>query len=774
MKLFQKIRESDGRRGFFLKYFSSYLIIFFIPLFLAFFTFHTATHIISAQCSNHVKNVLLQTKDVVDSHLNELKSISLTLKRNEQIIEFHQEWAQPGSTGDIFTAYKVIHSIPKYELINSVVENTRIFFGKPSCCFILGTDNATRYTQNLEGLYWDETTMDLKTLNLYLLNNYLYDQFIIIPSNNSSAQNIYFLSNMDSFYQTDRTTVIIVKLSDQFFSDMLQNITLEECGTSFILTEENELISYYQGKDSFELTDEDLARIIELGMQEHDNNFQYEGNQVNIVRSDFNGWIYYSLIPQTVITQDLTSMRQLIILVTIIVMIVGIFTCYFLTRRNSKPLKNIIKSLTSIYEYGYFDSTDHFKFLENAVSALVDRSSTFHQLLTAEMLRKLFLGESVASNELKEQLAQNPILMEDEPYITVYLHVHNLKKAEKYLSPAQTLINRVKNNFYGPIHSLMIDESNMIFLAIHRTESGKSTFPLYMKDILENLGKEILLETDCHIDFFLSEPMQHYENIHKSYEQCKRIARNVYKKSDLFVYTLEDLPPFQQIYHYTIDQEIQLIQLIQYGSTEKFRAFLDHLYQENFETLVLSEGMEQDLIASIQKSIKRNLSAYQSDEKVRRIFSEFDHENTIEELYNLLHQLKEELQKHISSSAKTNYDNTKQAIIDYMQQNYGNCNLNLSYMCKELEISEQSALKFFQELGSSFSVFLEKIRIEAACAMLSNKELTIKTISEKVGYSSDVSFRRAFKRRLGISPSDFYKNNYTAPRQTNLHQQTKR
>lgn len=54
-----------------------------------------------------------------------------------------------------------------------------------------------------------------------------------------------------------------------------------------------------------------------------------------------------------------------------------------------------------------------------------------------------------------------------------------------------------------------------------------------------------------------------------------------------------------------------------------------------------------------------------------------------------------------------------------------------------------------------------KVRIEAACEMLSDKSLTIKAISEKVGYSSDVSFRRAFKRVLGISPSEFIKKFHT-------------
>ena len=34
----------------------------------------------------------------------------------------------------------------------------------------------------------------------------------------------------------------------------------------------------------------------------------------------------------------------------------------------------------------------------------------------------------------------------------------------------------------------------------------------------------------------------------------------------------------------------------------------------------------------------------------------------------------------------------------------------------------------------------------------------VKEVSDKTGYLSDVSFRRAFKKKLGISPSDYVKS----------------
>ena len=52
----------------------------------------------------------------------------------------------------------------------------------------------------------------------------------------------------------------------------------------------------------------------------------------------------------------------------------------------------------------------------------------------------------------------------------------------------------------------------------------------------------------------------------------------------------------------------------------------------------------------------------------------------------------------------------------------------------------------------SFSDYLEQVRINKACDLL--QQLTpVKDVSKQVGYNSDYSFRRAFKRIMGMPPS---------------------
>ena len=54
-----------------------------------------------------------------------------------------------------------------------------------------------------------------------------------------------------------------------------------------------------------------------------------------------------------------------------------------------------------------------------------------------------------------------------------------------------------------------------------------------------------------------------------------------------------------------------------------------------------------------------------------------------------------------------------------------------------------------------FADMLEHKRIQEACKLLVRKEYQIKEIAAMAGYSSDTSFRRAFKRVMGVSPGEY-------------------
>jgi transcriptional regulator GlxA family with amidase domain len=57
--------------------------------------------------------------------------------------------------------------------------------------------------------------------------------------------------------------------------------------------------------------------------------------------------------------------------------------------------------------------------------------------------------------------------------------------------------------------------------------------------------------------------------------------------------------------------------------------------------------------------------------------------------------------------------------------------------------------------GDSPQINVQKLRVEAAKALLENTRLRMGEVLERVGYGDESTFRRLFKRHTSLSPRDY-------------------
>ena len=764
------------RGGLFFKYFLSYFLVFSVPLLLTLFVYSSSARIISAQSSGQATSLLEQTRTIIDARMYEMKSIKLALQSSETLLEFQDTWARDDGRDEIFQAYKASASLPVYSLVNTAVENVSVFF--PSSdgeeCFVISSKNAMRYSREMGSVWLGAEEASYEELYAFLTGESFYDEFTFFGQSDSglvplaqgdgalSEPSVFFLSSLNDNGRGS-APVVLIRISDSFFEEMLSGVTIDGAGASFIVNGSGSFISYYGGKGTGSLDDATLARLLETSAGQEADHFLFEGYQVNRVRSNFTDWTYYSVIPQQAIYQELNHVHTVIALAAAIIILLGLLLCYLLTKKNSKPLKLIIRSLTTVYDHGRFDPEDDFQFIENAVSALVASNLAYHEKekdigskTDGEVLWRLFLGEGIDTAAFQRDLENSSIRLAGTQFVTGYLHVHGLDNSKQSAfftkSSLWALLSQLFPEEGKSVHPLVIDKSNLVFLAVFGQEEAASQFCGELSLRLEGLGKQIEKDTGWHLDFFLSEAMRLAENVQVGYQQCKDLALRVVKDSGKFVYTTQDLPAFQQIYRYTMDQELRLAQLLQYGTQEELQAFLDELFEQNLRKLQLSDGMQKSFFTAVQNSALRSLSRFQLEKGA------IHHEtlNSPQELRAYLSQLQEATQRSLGIQAQQAQEEKKQAVLAFIKEHYGEADLMIYPLCEELGCSESSLNRFIHEqLGLSFSDLLEKTRMEAACALLQRGGLTVKAIAEQTGYASDASFRRAFKRVMGVSPSDY-------------------
>ncbi|MBP3478467.1 MAG: helix-turn-helix transcriptional regulator, partial [Oscillospiraceae bacterium] len=113
------------------------------------------------------------------------------------------------------------------------------------------------------------------------------------------------------------------------------------------------------------------------------------------------------------------------------------------------------------------------------------------------------------------------------------------------------------------------------------------------------------------------------------------------------------------------------------------------------------------------------------------------------------------------SSKKSNAQNMLAIKVnDYIHDNYADSGLTIKQIAAYFHFHENYVSNLFkEEYGENLSTAIEKIRIEKACELLGMTETKVGDVAEAIGYSSDSSFRRAFKKITGVSPVD-YRNSH--------------
>ncbi|BBN55929.1 hypothetical protein TRE132_40540 [Pseudomonas chlororaphis subsp. aurantiaca] len=80
---------------------------------------------------------------------------------------------------------------------------------------------------------------------------------------------------------------------------------------------------------------------------------------------------------------------------------------------------------------------------------------------------------------------------------------------------------------------------------------------------------------------------------------------------------------------------------------------------------------------------------------------------------------------------------------------------HIDQVASDLNMSGRTLRRRLSEHELTFEALLEQVRRARTLSLLANPQLSIERITEAVGYSDVRSFRRAFKRWTGLSPSAY-------------------
>jgi AraC-like DNA-binding protein len=95
---------------------------------------------------------------------------------------------------------------------------------------------------------------------------------------------------------------------------------------------------------------------------------------------------------------------------------------------------------------------------------------------------------------------------------------------------------------------------------------------------------------------------------------------------------------------------------------------------------------------------------------------------------------------------------------DIVDREYGS-DLSLDEIARRVASSRRQLQRAYAEIGrTTFRDHLTQVRMNKAAELLAGRGLTVREVAHRVGYRQPAQFAKAFRRQLGVAPSDFRAN----------------
>ena len=282
-------------------------------------------------------------------------------------------------------------------------------------------------------------------------------------------------------------------------------------------------------------------------------------------------------------------------------------------------------------------------------------------------------------------------------------------------------------------------------------DESPQQFAVWLKDRLEYHANEIFQYISVFIG--IGDEKQQLSAIAKSYDESKQVV--LYNKIVGTDYTFfNELPEENIDFYYPHTVENSLINAILCSDLKSAKSILQQIYRENFIVRKLTLSKINELIFEIN-------SSFSKIKKEQKISKKYDFkEFTVSSFFTYAETLIEDLCIEASSNMEEKAKHLFDEMVMYVKENYSNPDLSLVDVSERFGISVTYVSKLFKrKTGINFYVFLESLRIDKACEMLKEGKVPIKDITTQVGYLNDATFRRAFKRKNGVSPSNYMRMN---------------
>ncbi|WP_127496936.1 helix-turn-helix domain-containing protein [Paenibacillus glycanilyticus] len=780
----------EKRKSIIVTWLISYCAVLFVPILISLIVYSQSSAALRSEIHRANDSLLKQVGYTIDNQVDQMKRLTMELTWNARLQTLM--YSSRTEADAQFDAYQLVKEFQTYQTSYASIDEFYVTWEREHA--VLRSGNVRDMKTAFATLH-DTGQMSYEDW-LAAVETSEHNQFTLLPLMDAGAtqSSIAYITHLPKDLNGRQAGTVVVMSDLARFQNAIKSISGFSGGYVLILNRNNEvLLSNLPKKQGEEV----ILQKVRSGGEEMPTSMKSGDSEIFYLQSSVSDLKYALVIPSSIYWQKAEYVRKLtLVSVLISVMGAGVLTWFFM-RRNYSPIQKLVESLTDKNNDEEHAEWNELNFIQRAVSRtrsekdkIAMQLQMHHNVLRSNMLSRLLKGRLDSPIPYEEAFKTYRMEQISDDYAVILFVIENDESLYEKLPGIddnerrrflQFIISNVVEELAGRYdHAGYVAEMDDMMVCLVNLTCGSGDEEQYKKDLHEiaTEAQRFLKRYDMDLTVAISGRHSTLTGIAAAYSEAVDAMeyKMVLGKKGIITYDDIRKTPSDAVqfgYHYPLQAEQQLINLIKSGDFEQASAFMNEIADRNFQqpmmNLTLAKCFMFNLVGTMVKAINElgdgKGSVLNDNPNWMNGIMACD---TVQEMRQELHSLLRDVCAFASARLESNMTHERaESIRDlsarvagYIGENYGDSNMNVNTIGEHFDLKGSYLSKLFKtQTGEGLLDYLHKYRIAEAKRRMTVLQESVSDVSRAVGYNDAATFIRVFKKYEGITPGKYKEMN---------------
>lgn len=723
------------------RFWITHMAVFLLAWLICLFGFNRALAIVEQSIVRENRNLLRQGISETESTLENIYRLGLEISRSDTLLE--NAGKTPSTATEryylIKTALSEIARAGSY--YDSSVTQTGFFYQGPLERFLYG---GAAYDPSVFQTYWEKWGItEAEWLTIY--KNAGHSPFLQ-PLQNGRA--LYVFPCWKDYAPRDTFCAMMFVISPDLVQTDMPFLLEFSAYTLMICDEQGELL----------FVDDGLQCANDLLPHRQRDSYitRLEDHLVLHAHAD-SGHEYLLVLPQQEAMLGLQRLQITVFILLLAAFILEAVLTFFYSLRNGRPINAIATALHQESNNAAYST--NLQFLNERVAQELEEKRQDRPALQTRFFHELLKASFVSTAEMQLQARHAGLELQGDSYCAVSLRLFPYVDLDAIDAQTVAASNALQGLLEEKLRTLYPGRfwqhrQNIVVTLFIFESVGQDSWDNLLQALTEATR---WLEEESHIQvcWGVGTPCDDLMQFWRSAEEANSMLEFDGSTSSVRLYL--DAPSVKDPYFLPYSIEDALVQGLRTGNLSEVHQSMERIRTENLSRRTLTAKQLQKLNSRISTILRDQIERLDDNADLLHMVEDLDsaYQDGNLEYFIQARYLCGVICKATAKEKSALRSDRINAILRYIQEEFNNPELGLTLVGEQFGISEAYLSTLFKaEIGSNFGDYLEEVRIRAACNLL-QQGMRVADVAQSTGYNSVQSFRRAFKRVKGVSPSTY-------------------